>query len=156
MCCKPLPPTPAINSVFTIYYYSKLYEFLDIIFVSLMGFPLHPHFQFHHCTTLSFAWTFLFYRSAHGGTFLLANVFMHILLYLYLSQDRTANNLLHNKVVFYMIRVWGHAQLLIGMVMAWYSLEHSSDFFYLLVSFSFYLTCLFLISVLIIPLSSLQ
>lgn len=81
---------------------------------------------FHGCISSSSS----FYFSSlhvHSAIFILANVFMHILLYLYLSQDGSKRNILHNKGMFYAIRVWGHVQLILGIYFSWSSLANERD-----------------------------
>mmetsp|Transcript_26318 Transcript_26318/g.36734 ORF Transcript_26318/g.36734 Transcript_26318/m.36734 type:complete len:158 (+) Transcript_26318:67-540(+) len=70
---NPLPKYVTANA-FLAYYYSKIWEFIDLVLVMLMGVPIHPHFSVHHTSTLTFAWCFLQYRTLSGYLFMLANV----------------------------------------------------------------------------------
>lgn len=101
---------------------TQVYEYSDMVLVLLQGYPVHIHFRLHHWTSL--AWTFARTRASAGASFLLANAFMHAWVYLYHGGARW-------KPVFWVCRVWGHAQLAIGMLCsghaAWYSYTHEHE-----------------------------
>eukprot|EP01116_Phalansterium_solitarium_P013128 TRINITY_DN3013_c0_g1_i1.p1 TRINITY_DN3013_c0_g1~~TRINITY_DN3013_c0_g1_i1.p1 ORF type:complete len:291 (-),score=63.67 TRINITY_DN3013_c0_g1_i1:37-909(-) len=63
---------------------SKLWEFVDIVCVALMGVPLGWHFRIHHATTYSLVWTSLVAMAGFGAwPMFLANTLHHFFLYLY-------------------------------------------------------------------------
>jgi len=111
LSCKQLPNTDAVKNLLFVYYLSKIWEWNDIVLCLLRGLKLHPHFRIHHCTTLSLAWTFMETRSGHGGSFMLANLFMHTFVYLYHSSQS-----FRTIWLFWIIRIWGHVQLIVGVV----------------------------------------
>ena len=92
-----------------IYLYSKAWEFLDIIFVSLMGIQPNLHFIVHHTTTPCLAWLVWTYSSTSGTVFLLASVFMHIFLHAYCGGAKS-------NFVFQCTSICGHVQLVIGIL----------------------------------------
>eukprot|EP00466_Bigelowiella_natans_P008560 jgi/Bigna1/75561/fgenesh1_pg.35_\ len=102
-------PREVTATAFLVYYYSKIWEFVDLVLVMLMGVAIHPHFSVHHTTTLTLAWCFLQYRTLSGYLFMLANVIMHVFLYAYFGGLRA-------PWVFAFLRLWGHVQLVFGMV----------------------------------------
>ena len=57
-----LPQRGQVDMIFGVYFYSKAWEFLDIIFVSLMGIQPNLHFIVHHTTTPCLAWLVWTYR----------------------------------------------------------------------------------------------
>ena len=104
-----LPERGQVDLIFGVYFYSKAWEFLDIILVSLMGIQPNLHFIVHHTTTPCLAWLVWTYRSASGAVFLLANVLMHIFLYAYFGGAKS-------NFVFQCTRICGHVQLVIGIL----------------------------------------
>lgn len=107
----------SLEYLYNIYYLSKIYEYLDIILyiVGGLGSP-HIHFRIHHATTLSMAWVIATSRSSHGALFMLCNIFMHIFTSLYFSGATSGVNFFGNKYMMFILRFWGHIQLLVGIV----------------------------------------
>ena len=71
-----------LRTALIIYFWAKLWEgLLDLNLVTLRGIPIHIHFRLHHYTTPIFAWLGLATGSAHGFTFMLLNLWMHICVY---------------------------------------------------------------------------
>ncbi len=115
--CSPVSTSSLVDLIIFGYYVSKFHEYLDIIFVLLAPrkYPLHPHFRYHHLTTPFFAYHFLHYQCGHHVVFMVANLLMHALVYAYIGGFR-------NRHTFWLCRVWGHVQLLLGIGTALYSL----------------------------------
>ena len=108
LVCGQLPRASGVDTVLALYYLSKFAEFRDIMLCILNGFPINPHFRWHHLTTPSLAWVMLHGRAAHAAPFIVANLVMHFFLCLYLGGHRT-------RIFFLATRVIGHVQLLIGI-----------------------------------------
>lgn len=79
----------------------------------MRGFPIHPHFRWHHRTTPLLAWVFLTSRSLHGIAFLVLNAVMHAMLYTFLSGVIGQPPWLKAA-----IRRWQYVQLLGGALLA--------------------------------------
>lgn len=105
------------DALFRPYFYSKVYEYLDIVFVALRGYPINTHFRFHHNTTLLLAYSLLVGRNRAGVWFMLSNVFMHFLLYPYLGGWAQWHS---------WIRKMGHVQLVVGILVSAISLLERS------------------------------
>jgi hypothetical protein len=114
--CSPVPNNSLVDILFFGYYISKFHEYSDVILILLAPrkFPLHPHFRYHHLTTPFFAYYFLHYQCGHHAVFMVANLFMHAVVYFYFAGFRT-------RLLFWMCRVWGHVQLFLGIGVALYS-----------------------------------
>ena len=104
--CAMIPES--VTPLFYLYFLSRYWESLDIVLVSLMGYPLNAHFVFHHNTTLFLMWSYLQHPTASALTFMIMNTFMHFWLYLYFAG-------LRNAIVFKITRIMGHLQLLGGI-----------------------------------------
>jgi hypothetical protein len=120
--CIQVPNSHQITAIFFLYYLSKFHEYIDIILVLLSCWPpieyrLHPHFRYHHLTTPFFALVFLQYRCGHHAFFMLANLLMHTLVYWFHASPHHQTSLL-----FWICRIWGHVQLLLGISLSGYSL----------------------------------
>lgn len=120
--CTELPHSSEIRSIFFIYYLSKFHEYSDIILVLLscrppLAYRLHPHFRYHHLTTPFFALTFLHNQCAHHAFFMLSNLLMHAWVYRFHASSANQTTLL-----FWLCRIWGHVQLLLGITLSAYSL----------------------------------
>lgn len=112
----PIPPQMSI--LLQIYFLSKIWESVDILLVALQGFPINLHFRVHHNTTPLLAWALLVYPTVGGVVFMLLNTTMHIFVYLYFGG-------LNNSFIFYMTRIFGHIQLIAGMILSGYSFYSS-------------------------------
>jgi hypothetical protein len=104
------PYKDQFENILFIYYLSKIWEYVDIILVSLMGHPIHIHFRFHHNTTIILAYFIYIYKSSSGLTFLILNTWLHFFVYLYHSQ------LFTNDFLWYMCRIFGYIQLIVGII----------------------------------------
>lgn len=109
-----------LESILHVYYLSKYWEALDLILVSLMGIPVNIHLRVHHNTTPLLAWVILREHPISGVVFMLCNTFMHFWIYLYFGG-------LQHRVVFLMVRIVGHLQLLVGMTCCVYVLLHCEE-----------------------------
>lgn len=113
----------SFTPLFYIYYLSKLWEIVDIILVSLMGFPIHLHFRVHHNTTPILGLILFYHRTTCGLIFMIANTFMHFWVYLY-------HGGIQNRLTFAVVRAMGHVQLLVGIIgcifSMWVQLSNSS------------------------------
>lgn len=101
----------SLDIFFCIYYLSKMWESLDIILVSLQGFPINIHFRVHHNTTPLLAWALLTHKSVGGIVFMILNTLMHFFVYLYFGGC-------NGSFLFYATRIFGHVQLILGMLFA--------------------------------------
>jgi hypothetical protein len=99
----------ALTPLFYIYYMSKLWEVVDIVLVTLMGYPIHVHFRVHHNTTPLLGLILFHHRTYSGLVFMIANTCMHFWVYLY-------HGGVQNRTTFAFVRFLGHAQLLLGLV----------------------------------------
>jgi hypothetical protein len=98
-----------IDTVLAVYFWAKLWEGLvDLSLVTMRGFPVHIHFRLHHYSTPIFAWLGWRTASSHGYTFMLLNLFMHVMVYAFHGGLRS--DLLHGC-----IRRWQYVQLFGGM-----------------------------------------
>lgn len=88
------------------YYLSKLWEFLDIVFVTLMGGDVAWQFKFHHWTTLSVAWVSAHYGLGNVLATCFVNAFHHIGMYLFFAGVRQTK---------LMLLFTGTLQLLLGI-----------------------------------------
>eukprot|EP00457_Paulinella_chromatophora_P004673 gb/GEZN01004685.1/.p1 GENE.gb/GEZN01004685.1/~~gb/GEZN01004685.1/.p1 ORF type:complete len:604 (+),score=72.03 gb/GEZN01004685.1/:25-1836(+) len=107
-----LAPDPSWLPYFALYFYSKLFEFQDLCWVQLRGFPISPHFRFHHLTTPILAYLMWTRPTFPAVFFMAANVLMHTILYLYLSWL----GLRPIRWLWYVVQVWGQCQLYIGII----------------------------------------
>ena len=107
--CAVLPA--AMSPFFQIYYLSKIWEYIDIFLVMLMGYPINLHFRFHHNTTILLGWFIMWQRPASGLLFMILNTFQHFWVYLYFGNVR-------NGIVFGMTRIFGHVQLIAGIAVS--------------------------------------
>jgi hypothetical protein len=119
--CSELPASTEIYWIFFLYYLSKFHEYSDIILVLLacrppLEYRLHPHFRYHHLTTPFFALTFLRHQCGHHAFFMIANLLMHVWVYRFHAKPSNQTPLL-----FWLCRIWGHVQLLVGIAMSGYS-----------------------------------
>ncbi len=110
-----LPSSRKIHLLFFLYYLSKFHEYSDIILVLLtcrppLEYRLHPHFRYHHLTTPFFAYCFLHYQCGHHAMFMLANLLMHAFVYRFHAGPEC-----QSPLIFWLCRIWGYVQLLLGM-----------------------------------------
>ncbi|KAL9652476.1 hypothetical protein ABK040_000048 [Willaertia magna] len=104
--CQPSNREPFENVRF-IYYFSKIWEFLDICLVILQGYPINIHFRVHHTTTLFLAWLSMTTNCPFDAPAILINCFMHFFLYLYFAGC---------SFFFWIVRILGFLQLIVGIV----------------------------------------
>ena len=95
-----------------IYYFSKIYEYLDVILVALNKSSINLHFRIHHSTTLSLVWICI------KGEFiymplLLINTLLHTILYWFFA-DILKHSLFFYKHGLKLTRFLGFSQLIIG------------------------------------------
>lgn len=102
---------PMMSLFLTVYYYSKMWEAVDIVMVTLQGFPINLHFRVHHNTTPLLAWALLRYPSVSGVVFMILNTCMHFFVYLYFGG-------FNGSMMFFITRFFGHIQLLGGMLVS--------------------------------------
>lgn len=103
-----------------IYFYSKFWEAIDIILVSLSN-PeyLHIHFVVHHNSTPIIGMVAYLFWTPSSIVFMLLNTFQHFWVYSYFAG-------LRNNLFFAMTRLFGHLQLVLPIAVSVYSLW---DFF---------------------------
>jgi len=105
-------PRKGLKFAFYLYYLSKLWEFLDVYLVLLKGGfeNMHPHFRFHHSTTLSATWCAL-YSNTYNFPVMTTNIVLHAIMYL-----RFGNIPIVPESVFRLIfRFLGTLQLVLGL-----------------------------------------
>lgn len=92
-----------------IFYLSKFWETIDIILVSLMGYPIDWYFRVHHNTTPLLGYVLYRYHPMSGYVFMILNTFMHFWVYMYFAGCQ-------HFVIFHIIRVVGHIQLVVSLL----------------------------------------
>jgi hypothetical protein len=98
---------------FKVYYLSKIYEFLDVVLVTLShnSYAVSPHFRFHHITTLSVAWASFYHVPVEAKILIylpiLTNVLHHFFMYLYFGGVQQFRKLMP---------ITGTVQLVTGLV----------------------------------------
>ena len=100
-----------LQPYFKLYFYSKIWEAVDIVLVSLQGFPINLHFRVHHNTTPLLAWALMEHPSVAGVVFMILNTCMHFFVYLYFGGC-------NGSFFFAMTRLFGHLQLIWGMILS--------------------------------------
>jgi len=116
--CGQLPSTAEdaggwIDWILKVYFWCKLWECMDLITVTLRGYPVIAHFRWHHYTTPIFGYFGWASRSHHGALFLLLNTFMHAMAYVFHSFPSCRVRWLHRC-----IRSHQNVQLFVGTVTA--------------------------------------
>lgn len=109
--CGKLPETEAVTQVLFFYFACKIWEGIDLVTVTLRGYPIIAHFRLHHYTTPLFAYLGWVSRSHHGALFLLLNTLMHVMVYAFFTSER-----MRTKILIRAIRFWQYVQLLTGIV----------------------------------------
>jgi hypothetical protein len=99
------------SSLLRVYFYSKLWELIDLVMCSLRGIPINAHFRVHHYTTPVFAFLGLVTRSSSSFVFMGLNLFMHVMVYAFHAGFQP-------NVLKRMIRFWQNVQLLGGSALA--------------------------------------
>lgn len=110
--CRPAP-----SWLFVPYYFSRFWEFFDVITYGLVtGVAFHPHLHIHHLTTPILCFVLLQYPRENGMHFMLANVCMHVMLCCHFAGLVAAP-------WFGKLRLfWGHFQLLLGVAECAYAI----------------------------------
>lgn len=72
-----------VNWWFYVFYFSKIYEFLDTIILVLRKKPLIFLHVYHHCITLMLVWSTLQEHNPVAWADITANCFVHIVMYFY-------------------------------------------------------------------------
>jgi hypothetical protein len=109
--CSILPPSPEVDTFLFVYFLSKLVEVIDLVSVTARGYPVNLHFRVHHYTTPLFGYVGWMSRSAHGASFALANLLMHVMVYAFHSGFQPPQ-------LKSCLRFWQHVQLSTGILLA--------------------------------------
>eukprot|EP00039_Didymoeca_costata_P029935 m.27117 g.27117 ORF g.27117 m.27117 type:complete len:256 (-) comp7864_c0_seq1:88-855(-) len=110
LCHRENSRTSRLQFLYYAFYLSKLWEFLDILFVAMQKAPVAWQFQWHHCTTFLAVFIGIKSQSSLDLLSMLTNTFHHIWMYLFFSNRNTF------KIFVPVMLVTGTLQLLLGVL----------------------------------------